>query len=555
MEDVSMKGEQQAVSTGTEATIHSSEVTTSMYLPQSTALEGQELPIRTKCFKIGVPDTASEAVNTSLDGVSELEYSRQPHIRTTASAVTPCRPAGVVLRELPYAAACSSALPSRLLSSARARRPKTRSFEDPIVIQEDKDESASTLDPGASIFTPRVRFGSTTTFVNVDSPSGRAREIHERRVKDQVPTTLTTRSTSEQNFDPRTFHDGRSTSDVSATTGRLPHATTSPASSAASSTTVRHSSDSVHFPTPNLERYPLLLSPALHGGRRRSGTSQSGYTPTRSLLTIPSSTSNSSGVSPVTQIHDSPADTGGLLGSSPLLVVGAARTPRARMVSAASGISDYEYESPARSFLSRRSSTEITDAASEFLRFRSSPLDTLTEELSRLSTALATQTTTTTPCRSQVPALLNGNPFRHSSNATLQSGDSVPSLSTPAFPHTPGPSKLPVYNDALPSTQQPQTPADFLGSTSRRARNRSDSAIHSPISPPLPASVSMRRNRNTYPSTSTGSGEDDLDGLIAGLEGERRTWLGRLGEGGLEITPPGKGRLERMMDWNESDRP
>nr|OQO12546.1 hypothetical protein B0A51_18291 [Rachicladosporium sp. CCFEE 5018] len=548
IEDISAKGKQRAVSNGTEATVHSADVAGIALEPFLPVPDVQGLPLQTKSNTTAVIDNSSEAAISSLDGTLELDDRTHSLARNNVSVVTPCRPGGSVLRELPYAAAGSPALPSRLLSSARARRPKMRSFEDPIVIHEDIDKTAPTLDPRASIFTPRVRFGSTITVVNAGSPSDHVTEIRKRREKDQISTTLTTCSTCERNFDPRISHNGRSTSDISATIERLPHAITSLASTAASSTTVRHSSDSVPLSTPNLERYPLLLAPASHSGRRRSGTSQSGHTPTRSPLIIPSSPSDSSGVSPVTQIRDSPANTGSELSSSPLLCVDATRTPRARMVSAASGISDNGYESPARSFLSRRSSNDITDAASEFLRFRSSPLDTLTEELSRLSTALATQTFTTTPYRPKAAALLNGNPFRHSSNATLQSEDSNPSLPVPALPNTPGPAKLPIYNDALSSMQQPQTPADLLPSTSRGARNRSDSAIQSPFSPPLPGSVSIRRNRNTYPSTSSGSGENDLDGLMAGIEGERRVWLGRLGAGGLEITPPGEGRMERMLE-------
>ncbi|KAK6436368.1 hypothetical protein LTR95_007438 [Oleoguttula sp. CCFEE 5521] len=544
MQDLSTKGRQRTVSTGTEATLHSSELANDTLQPQSTATERQKLPTRTKSVKIAVPENASEAAITSLDGVMEPDYGTHSHATTATSIVTPCRPGGMILRELPYAAAGSPVIPSRLLSSARARRPKTRSFEDPIAIHEDKDEPAPMLDPDASIFTPRVRFGSTVTLVQTDSPSRNATEMRERQMEEQVRTTLTTRPTSEQNFEPRFRNDMRSTSDLSSVIHGDRHST----SVAATSVAARHSSESIRLSTPNLERYPLLLPPVSHSGRRRSGTSQTGYTPTRSLLTTQTSPSDSSGISSVTQIRDSPAGTESLPGSSLLLGIGAARTPRARMVSGASGISDYDYESPTRSFLSRRSSNEITDAASEFLRFRNSPLDTLTEELSRLSTDLARQTSATTLCRFKAPALLNGNPFRHSSNATLQSEDSAPSLPIPAIPHTPGMNRLPVYNDSLPSHQQPQTPADILLSTSRHARNRSDSALRSPFSPSLPGSVSVRRNRNTYPSTSSGSGEHDLNGLMASLEGERMVWLARIGEGGLESTPPGQGRMERMLE-------
>lgn len=171
------------------------------------------------------------------------------------------------------------------------------------------------------------------------------------------------------------------------------------------------------------------------------------------------------------------------------------------------------------------------------MRFRSSPLDGLTEELSRLSTALG-------PASKRAEkrvSLLNGNLFdSHNaaiheelpppelpSNPRTASRDAVsPRLlaspshiampSLPEQPSTPLPHitaspalagsapsrstirlvntadstspsappttttatpRMPVYNDASPARFQPQTPADVARSA-RRTRNRSDSSAH-----------------------------------------------------------------------------
>ena len=41
--------------------------------------------------------------------------------------------------------------------------------------------------------------------------------------------------------------------------------------------------------------------------------------------------------------------------------------------------------------------------------------------------------------------------------------------------------------------------------------------------------------------------ENDVEGQLAGLEDDRRVWLGRREDGSLEVTPPAEGRFERYL--------
>lgn len=215
----------------------------------------------------------------------------------------------------------------------------------------------------------------------------------------------------------------------------------------------------------------------------------------------------------------------------------------------------------------RNDPSPLRDAAAEFLRFRASPLDGLTAELSRLSTALGPASSTT----EKRISLLNGSPFDTSSHENeiaaellsdtpAEEADTLP-LREPTSPAPPlsagSPAqitttpKVAVYNDATPARLQPQTPAD-LSRSSRRARNRSDSSTHreafcvgQAVIAPGPPIPERRAYRNTYPATENITGVEEQLGEI---EIERTVWSRRRQGRSLDVTPPGHGRFERFLD-------
>jgi hypothetical protein len=513
-----------------------------------------------------------------------------------------------VFRDLPGASTAASPphTSPRRSPGGRARRSKLRSQESVALSQDisaslssaqdtSRDTSrpwhgqnpptiqtAQELDPSAAIFTPRVRFGSTT-IVPDSGPAG---------TDSTDASNLRIRTPSEQNASPSIERRPQANTPSQETRPRRLHSNAVVSGS-------RRSSENSALPLPNLERYPLLLPNA------RSALERERRDPSVSATSVPQITAMPS---PST---DSVED------ASSTPEISSSRIPS--IVSAASGISGLSISD---------------DAAAEFLRFRSSPLDGLTAELSRLSTALGPATRSA----EKRVSLLNSNPF-DSNNATileeLQGPEQLSELqhpsreivtsrllaspsrltltSSPPQPSTPLPHpsaspaqvesphyhstirlvnptsststpapltatvppatpRLPIYNDATPARFQPQTPADIARS-SRHARNRSDSSVHREafcvgqvLVAPRPVAVPERRAyRNTYPTNAPvggvrvvvsdarrdGSGngaENEMEGQLAGLESERAAWVRRRRQGGsLDVTPPGLGRFERFL--------
>jgi hypothetical protein len=554
------------------------------------------------CRRQTSPSHHAVATYDGADDAGEVDLLR-PTPKTTVSS--PVHGGRQVFRELPGGA--TTALPPSIgghrTPGAQARRSKTRSQEDETQWQEDmlghpspRNPSPGTirprhrydvpsvqimrdLDPSAPVFTPRVRFGSTTIVPGPESASTEATD----------PSTLRLRTPSEQNASPGIERRPQANIPISETRQRRPR-------SNAIVPRTRRSSENSALPSPNLDRYPLLL-PNNRGTaerERREPATPTASVPHESPVTSP----------PVDQATDT--------SSTP--EASSSRIPS--IVSAASGISSVSISD---------------DAAAEFLRFRSSPLDGLTAELSRLSTALGPATK---PTDKRI-SLLSGNPF-DSNSATTQEELPVPELSldiriasrdlvssrllsspshltlssspiqpSAPLPHTtvspasvasrpcrstirlvdataststPAPPtatpKLPVYNDATPARLQPQTPADLVRA-SRRTRNRSDSSVHREafcvgqvLVAPQPAIPERRAYRNTYPTNAPGSNalplastpgthernasgrheaENETEGQLAGLEGERAVWMRRRQGGSLDVTPPSHGRFERFL--------
>ena len=323
-------------------------------------------------------DGADDAVDTRL-------FRPQP----TTAASAPVHAGRQVFRELPGGdPSAASPYPSpRRPPGGQARRSNTRSQEGGTQVREDtagrtsaRNPSPATslrhhghgvptiqirthLDPGAAVFTPRVRFGSTTFAPDTATTPSETTE----------PSTLRLRTPSEQNASPDNERRSQGDTPVSETRHRRPR-------SNAIVSRARRSSENSALPLPNLDRYPLLLP------NNRNASEHERREPSTSAAPAPQTAPATS--SPNEQAVD-PSSTP----EAP-----ASRIPS--IVSAASGISALSISD---------------DAAAEFLRFRSSPLDGLTAELSRLSTALGPATK---PTEKRV-SLLNGNPFE-STNTTIQ---------------------------------------------------------------------------------------------------------------------------------------
>ena len=550
----------------------------------------------------GTPDlrqqtSPSRHPEIAVDVVSESGEAKCPGSPSTATHTTPMYAGRQVFRELPGSDGRLPHTGLRRMSATRTRHSKSRSHEH-VLAQEDFSEHqaqtssprrarplrydpsdvliARDLDPDAPVFTPRVRFGSTTVVPGRDS--------------EVVDTShLRLRSPSEQNSNVNHTRHSQSSAAAQETRPRRPR-------SNAVVTRSRQSSENTVLPLPHLERYPLLLPTARNAADRESRVpAQLGpQRPSAQTAHLPSKSPNSSSSSPEE--------------------AAASRIPS--IVSAASGISKLSISD---------------DAAAEFLRFRPSPLDGLTAELSRLSAALGPADT----AAEKKISLLNGNPFDVSGTACededtdLESSEiepditrrdtappkllaspshfslpcpqpltdtpiqqrsasrieGSPSKTTTAVTKSPSrhpttnttatPKKLPIYNDATPAHLQPQTPAD-LRRSSRRSRNRSDSSIHreaffvgQALVAPRPPIPERRAYRNTYPANvnagggslhtgidgSAGLRRSDSDesengqmGLVAGLESDRVVWTRRRQGGSLDVTPPGQGRFERFLD-------
>ncbi|KAK0948391.1 hypothetical protein LTR29_000022 [Friedmanniomyces endolithicus] len=351
-----------------------------------------------------------------------------------------------------------------LLSSARARRRHARSRDHAIEIRHLErvpsgdvvpglpqpvpelilppyDEASVfaltlPLDPGATVFVPRTRFGTTTG--SELSISGGLEPRWSGLETAHSNSDLRIRSSSEQNAEQPVRH-------------RMV-----PGAQQSGSLLPRHQRGSrasdQNDPAPNLERYPLLRPSARPvTGRHLSGSQRPVLMPgrraSRVLVSAPHRTpsaawtgqtepSMSSGtttsMTPLDGVNNrhagmpSPISTGSSRSqailqpptseprvgtrSSSLAWTHTALSPARRipsMVSAASGISS--------ALSSRHSSTEGLHAAAEFLRMRSSPLDDLTEGLSRLAASRPRSVAHSwerSPGQRQRVSLLNGDLFR-----------------------------------------------------------------------------------------------------------------------------------------------
>ncbi|KAK0933121.1 hypothetical protein LTR29_015297 [Friedmanniomyces endolithicus] len=305
------------------------------------------------------------------------------------------------------------------------------------------------LDPGAAVFVPRTRFGTTTG--SDFSMSGGLGPRWSSLDTAHSTSDLRIRSSSEQNAEQPVRH-------------RI-----IPGAQQGGSQQPRHQRRSrasdQNDPAPNLERYSLLrpssrpmtgrhLSgshrPVLMPGRRASRIIVSAPHRTPSAaLTGHTELSMSSGITTSVASLDghnnryaqvpSPISAGSSRSqatlqpqtseprvgtrSSSLAWTHTTISPARRipsMVSAASGISS--------ALSSRHSSTEGLHAAAEFLRMRSSPLEDLTESLSRLAASRPRSVAHSwerSPGQRQRVSLLNGGLFRADASPTLLDGQNT----------------------------------------------------------------------------------------------------------------------------------
>lgn len=366
--------------------------------------------------------------------------------------------------------------------------------------------TTTTLDPRAPVFAPRVRFGTT---VAIDDSEDSAIDMRVDARNSLHPirglSDLRLRSPSEQNVDPATRSRARLVHPTSELT--RPVSARSAASTAVPQS--RHTADglgrpsdtsTLPRPSPNLERYPLLL-PTASGGRRRSNSgrsesSQPEQLPVRPAHTPdavePSSTPRSSILLVVDQAdeYEAVAPTPSSSYHSPSSLPPHSRHERSSssrdgdtdimasrptfsqnqrhpsMCSAASGISSID--TSAQQVFSRTTSASTLDAAAEFLRFRSSPLDDLTAELSRLSTALSAQRLVSSLGGRESRSgsgmrLLNGDPFRQS--ISVPPGREMLDAPPEATRDTPSDQVRPASRPSEPATQTlPTGRPDIIGS-------------------------------------------------------------------------------------------
>ncbi|EMD00422.1 hypothetical protein BAUCODRAFT_118193 [Baudoinia panamericana UAMH 10762] len=421
---------------------------------------------------------ASSVSNLCVDGAAECSAMRSSAVHADARAPTPAAycisaaPASTPRRRLPA-----------MFSSARARRRHAHSrdvhvpAEDPLfqrwierrnvaespeagsnfaeisspvpelIITEEQTHDNATLDPAAPVFVPRTRFGTATassddswTIANLDLRWGTVDST-------RSSTDLRLRSSSEQNLEPAMRHRRRA--------GLRNHQQHGSAYRMQDETTEQNQAG------PNLERYPLLRpSHRLAVSRRNSGSHRpvpsagrrTSRAPSAYALRAPSAAhaahiqarnlfageavphlaeeqayAERTRVTSTSTLSVSAASSASALfrprhpqppistRSSSLASISAVSSPLRRipsMVSAASGISS----APP----SRHCSTEGFNAAAELLRMRGSPLDDLTERLSRVHPgrprSFGRSWEGAGRSRARV-SLLTGNPFQQDSDS------------------------------------------------------------------------------------------------------------------------------------------
>lgn len=165
--------------------------------------------------------------------------------------------------------------------------------------------------------------------------------------------------------------------------------------------------------------------------------------------------------------------------------------------------------------------------------------------------------------------------------SATQSSQSPSSLAQTQNATTP---RVHVYDDRRSPRTQPQTPVDVSRST-RQTRTRATTmsrqevgavagGLFSPViperrphrpytypagTPPSmidgatmpgrPGIVGAQGARLNTRNDQRGSGasENDVEGNLAGLDADQRTWMGRREDGTLDVTPPREGRFERYL--------
>jgi len=299
------------------------------------------------------------------------------------------------------------------------------------------------LDPGAAVFVPRTRFGTTTG--SELSISGGLEPRWSSLDTAHSTSDLRVRSSSEQNAEQPVRH--RAVPDAQQGRNLQPRHQR------------RSRTSDQNNPAPNLERYPLLrpssrpvtgrhLSgshrPVLMPGRRASrilvsaphripSAALTGHTELSVSSGTTASVASLDGINNRYAQVPSPVSAGSSRWQATLQPptseprVGSRSSSLAwthttlslahrvpSMVSAASGISS--------ALSSRHSSTEGLHAAAEFLRMRSSPLDDLTESLSRLAASRPRSVAHSwerSPGQRQRVSLLNGDLFRAEASPVL----------------------------------------------------------------------------------------------------------------------------------------
>lgn len=413
----------------------------------------------------------------NLDGAHEIDRPDRQHPNSVYRGRAPVHAGREVFRELP-----GGDLPagSPQASSHTSRHPRTRRLTSSshehraqphlpspfgsrratdetqrdttpfVVVLDDRNgETSHTFDPGAPPFTPRVRFGSTTVLPG-------AGQSDSDRPSQEQSTALRIQSPSEQNSNISRASRSQARPDRPQTQNRtstLPPGSQPrrPRSNAVTSRSRRSSENStLPLPSPNLDRYPLLLPTASTSHTGRNAFDRGSRVPSRehgSRHPSPQQTQrHDSGASAAPRTLSPVTDANLLYPSSPIVSSSSQSSPDLSVpkappfvhsrsssllwrenspqpsessrvpsiVSAASGISSIYV--PDRPPSAPNYSPNVPDAAAEFLKSRPSPLDGLTAELSRLSTALSSQATNfggdhDTPTSTRRVRLLSGSIF------------------------------------------------------------------------------------------------------------------------------------------------
>lgn len=304
-----------------------------------------------------------------------------------------------------------------------ARYLETSSLHSPDAAGEPGQAIAHFLDPVAPVFTPRVRFGSTTVVRNPDP----AVQCQPPRNSDS-DRSLRLQTPSEQNAGPQRHHAPQESHEPPQITPRANTSTATqrlrrPRSNAVTSRPRRLSENSTVLDSrPNLERYPLL--PTTNAGRSsRNAFDRGNRHSSQASVPQPQSIDETNReFDRAEAAHQSPsARTEAILppstspGLQPVTTPegGSCTSPRASPIAhnrrsflpwrnlpldlpetnRLSSSVNFATRIPNLELPSKSSSCQLPytlpiDAAAEFLKFRSSPLDGLTAELSRLSTVL-----------------------------------------------------------------------------------------------------------------------------------------------------------------------